>query len=480
MFSFLKKTPKVVIRHRADHCISRKNIAPEALKVLYRLSDAGFKAYLVGGGVRDLLLGRHPKDFDVGTDAQPREIKRLFQRCFLIGRRFRLAHVVFGKTIIETSTFRKQPSHENLDEENGPGELYQDSDNTFGTPEEDARRRDFTINGLFYDIKTFDVIDYVGGLADLEKRLLRSIGDPNIRFCEDPVRMMRAIRLSSKLGMTIERGTLKAISRHHAEIGKASVPRVLEEIFRLFSFSAAEQSFRLMWSTGLLGDLLPVLNGFIDTHGGENCSVWSYLREFDKKTAGMGEEVTNGLRIAALYLAPYLDALARKSAGGHEPNRGDRIRIAEEVLRVVGTRYKMPKAAYYHAMHLLEELTCFVKRPPRDRTIRASRAAQFKDAVLLARIRASVDGLPTESIEAWARIRVVSAPRHQSDEEDKEARDIVPDAVRDDGDAPCTDASVERAGRSNRPRFRRRHYRPRRSFGDSSVRAQSAEPSAGN
>ena len=466
MFSFFKKTPAVVVRHRADHNISRKNIAPEALKVLYRLSDAGFKAYLVGGGVRDLLLGRQPKDFDVGTDAQPREIKRLFPRCFLIGRRFRLAHVVFGKTIIETSTFRKQPPPDEQDDAGGPGELYQESDNTFGTPEEDARRRDFTINGLFYDIKTFDVIDYVGGLADLEKGVLRSIGDPNVRFREDPVRMMRAIRLSSKLGMTIERGTLKAISRHHAEIAKASVPRVLEEIFRLFSFSAAEKSFRLMWSTGLLADLLPILNGYIDSHGGRNCPVWAYLREFDKFTDGMGEEVTNGLRIAALYLAPYLAALAKKSEGGHEPNRGDRIRAAEEVLQVVGSQYKMPKAAYYHAVHLLEELACFEKNPPRDRTIRASRAAQFQDAVLLARIRAAVDGLPTHTIDAWAKLKVVPAPRHPSDAEGDETRDEVPDTPRDDGDAAPRDDDEPRDGRPRRPHFhRRRRFRPRTPFG---------------
>ena len=468
MFSFFKKTPKVVIRHRADHNISRKNISPEALKVLYRLSDAGFKAYLVGGGVRDLLLGRQPKDFDVGTDALPREIRKLFPRCFLIGRRFRLAHVVFGKTIIETSTFRRQPDPDEQDDVGGPGELYQDSDNTFGTPEEDAQRRDFTINGLFYDIKTYDVIDYVGGLADLEKGILRSIGDPNIRFREDPVRMMRAIRLSSKLGMTIERGTLKAISRHHSEIAKAAVARVLEEIFRLFSFSASEQSFRLMWSTGLLSDLLPILNGYIDSHGGKKCAVWSYLREFDKATKGMGEEATNGLRIAALYLAPYLDALAKKSEEGREPNRGDRIRTAEEVLRVVGSQYKMPKAAYYHAVHLLEELACFEKNPPRDRTIRASRAAQFADAVMLARIRAAVDGLPTHTIDAWAKIKVIAAPRHPSDADGDETRDIVPDSPRDDTDAPRREHG-EREERSFRSRPRRRRFRPRRPFGDQSV-----------
>ena len=461
MFSFFKKTPKVVIRHRAEHGVSRKNIAPEALKVLYRLSDAGFKAYLVGGGVRDLLLGRQPKDFDVGTDASPREIKRLFPRCFLIGRRFRLAHVVFGKTIIETSTFRKQPPPAEKEEENGPGELYQDLDNTFGTPEEDARRRDFTVNGLFYDIKTFDVIDYVGGLDDLEKKVLRSIGDPNVRFREDPVRMMRAIRLSSKLGMTIERGTLKAISRHHAEIGKASVPRVLEEIFRLFLFSAAEQSFRLMWSTGLLSDLLPILNGYIDSHGGKKCPVWNYLREFDKATAGRGEDISNGLRIAALYLAPYLDALAKSASKDREPNRGDRIRVAEDVLRVVGAQYKMPKAAYYHAVHLLEELACFEKFPPRDRTIRASRAAQFEDAVTLARIRAATDGLPTETIDAWSRVKIVAAPRHPDDAKGDETQDVVPDAPRDDADAPRRDRGEDRPPRS---RPRRRRFRPRKPF----------------
>lgn len=460
MFSFFKKKPEVVIRHRAEHNVSRKNIAPEALKVLYRLSDAGYKAYLVGGGVRDLLMGRHPKDFDVGTDAAPREIKHLFPRCFLVGRRFRLAHVVFGKTIIETSTFRKQPppsvAPEGSSDTDGENDLYQETDNTFGTPEEDAKRRDFTVNGLFYDIKTFDVIDYVGGLADLEKKILRSIGDPNIRFREDPVRMMRAIRLSSKLGLTIERNTLKAISRHYREIEKASAPRVLEEIFRLFSFSSAEPCFRLIWQTGMLSILMPILSEYIENNGGKKCNVWKYLAEFDKQTAGRGEDISNGLRIAALYLAPYLGELKKASASGKDVNRQGRLDIAEHVLSIVGSRYKMPKAALYHAIHLLEELSCFDKMPPKDRTIRASRAAQFEDAVTLARIRAAADNLPMDTIEVWSKLQVVSVPSHPVDAEGDETRDVIPDAARDDGD--------DTPGfRSRRP-FRRRRFRSRRPF----------------
>ena len=164
---------KMVTRERNAHCISRANIDPDALRVLYRLANTGHTAYLVGGSVRDLLLGRQPKDFDIGTDARPNDIRRLFRNCFLIGRRFRLAHIVFGRKVIETSTFRRQP--EASDSANG---IYQTEDNTFGSPEEDAKRRDFTVNGLFYDIKTFSVIDYVGGLKDLEKRSCAASATP--------------------------------------------------------------------------------------------------------------------------------------------------------------------------------------------------------------------------------------------------------------------------------------------------------------
>ncbi len=437
----------------------------EAFGIVRDLSSAGHLALFAGGCVRDSLLGRPVHDIDIATSAHPDQVEELFRgHTIPVGKSFGVVVVKTPHHTFEVATFRADGAYT---DGRRPDSIR------YANAEADAQRRDFTINGLFYDIKTYDVIDYVGGLADLEKGILRSIGDPNIRFREDPVRMMRAIRLSSKLGMTIERGTLKAISRHHSEISKAAVARVLEEIFRLFSFSASEQSFRLMWSTGLLSDLLPILNGYIDSHGGKKCAVWSYLREFDKATAGMGEDATNGLRIAALYLAPYLDALAKKAEEGREPNRGDRIRTAEEVLRVVGSQYKMPKAAYYHAVHLLEELACFEKNPPRDRTIRASRAAQFADAVMLARIRAAVDGLPTHTIDAWAKLKVIAAPRHPSDADGDETRDVVPDSPRDDTDAPRHERG-EREERSFRSRPRRRRFRPRRPFGDAKPSSDAA------
>src|SRR6187455_1881342 len=202
--------PRVVTR--AEHTISRKLIDADALKVLYRLHQSNYVAYLVGGSVRDLLLGRRPKDFDIGTSAHPYQIKKLFRNCWIIGRRFRLAHVRFGTKTIEVATFRRPVSQEELAAADEPqpetamrteGDESPDRlvhrDNTFGTPEEDAFRRDFTINALFYDIATFSIIDYVGGLKDLEHRVIRSIGDPGVRFLEDPVRMLRAVVFAARL-----------------------------------------------------------------------------------------------------------------------------------------------------------------------------------------------------------------------------------------------------------------------------------------
>src|SRR5262245_36171482 len=188
---------------RAAHTISRRDIDPAALKVLYQLHEHNYIAYLVGGSVRDLLLSRRPKDFDIGTSAHPYQVKKLFRNCWIIGRRFRLAHVRFGEKTIEVATFRRNiPA--GSEAEPSPAPVAQDApvdhDNTFGTPEEDAFRRDFTINALFYDIGNYSIIDYVGGLQDLKNGVIRSIGDPNVRFEEDPVRMLRAIVMASRLG----------------------------------------------------------------------------------------------------------------------------------------------------------------------------------------------------------------------------------------------------------------------------------------
>jgi poly(A) polymerase len=235
---------------RPEHTVSRKAIDSDALKVLYRLKNHGFVAYLVGGGVRDLLLGRRPKDFDIGTSAHPQQVKRLFRNCFIIGRRFRLAHVRFGKKVVEVSTFRRQAEPEG-------GDTLIRRDNTFGTPEEDAFRRDFTVNALFYDIATFSVIDYVGGLEDLKRKTIRTIGDPAVRFREDPVRMLRAVAFAARLGFEIERDTLEAIRALRREIVKSSPARLLDEIFKILKQGAAAETFRLLHETGVLADLLP-------------------------------------------------------------------------------------------------------------------------------------------------------------------------------------------------------------------------------
>lgn len=401
---FFRKRDQVVIRPRAEHPISRRDIAPEALKVLYRLSEAGYKAYLVGGSVRDLLLGRTPKDFDVGTDARPREIKRLFRNCFLVGRRFRLAHIVFGDKVIETSTFRRQPDDgvEVVDED-APGALYQSSDNTFGTPEEDARRRDFTVNGLFYDIKTFEIIDYVGGLRDLDQRVLRMIGDPNVRMREDPVRMMRAVRLAARLDMTIERKTYRAICKHHAEIAQAAPARVLEEIFRLFAFSSAAPTFKLLWKTRLMSSLLPNLDQYVKKSGGANSPLWNLLEKQDEMERGEGESFANGLHLAVLAY-PFFKATVDELEGASGDRNVNHLEVAEQCLADFNKRFKVPKAVFYHAVHLLDEQQRLDAMPASGRRIRPGRAQEFADALRLARIRLAATGCSTATVDAWQKL----------------------------------------------------------------------------
>jgi len=235
------------ILERANHPISRRDIDPNVLKVLYRLIAAEHEAYLVGGSVRDLMMGRRPKDFDVATSAHPQQVRDIFRNSRMIGRRFRLVHVFFGAQNIEVATFRRR-SEEVLD----GGDPMIRQDNTFGTPEEDAFRRDFTVNSLFYDPQTFRVIDYTGGVADLDARLIRTIGDAEVRVREDPVRMIRAVRFAAKLGFTIEPATRDAIQRYCEDLSKASTPRMVEEIFRTIGTPGAAQALVLMERLGLL------------------------------------------------------------------------------------------------------------------------------------------------------------------------------------------------------------------------------------
>jgi poly(A) polymerase len=326
---------------RSAHAISRRLIDPDALKVLYRLHEHNYIAYLVGGSVRDLLLQRRPKDFDIGTSAHPHQVKKLFRNCWIIGRRFRLAHVKFGTKTIEVATFRRQVDATTTAEEElaevGPSDIIgpeervvsEDEqlmvparrqtdrliqrDNTYGTPEEDAFRRDFTVNALFYDIATFSIIDYVGGLRDLHSRLIRCIGDPDVRFLEDPVRMLRAVVLASRLEFTIDEPILESIAIHKHEIRQSAPPRLLEEYFKILRSGHAAEAFRQLRSTGLLKEITPELSAAQD-------ALWEAIAALDRYRAtfeGAPDTFTNAI-LAGTLLQP-LGLIGRRQRFSADP-----------------------------------------------------------------------------------------------------------------------------------------------------------------
>jgi poly(A) polymerase len=298
---------------RQEHPISRRDIDRNVLKVLYRLSDAGFVAYLVGGAVRDLMLGKRPKDFDLGTSAHPHQVRELFRNSRLIGRRFRLVHVFFGPQNIEVATFRCRGEDQVADQD-----LLIRHDNTFGTPEEDAQRRDFTVNALFYDPRSFRVIDFVGGLPDIRAGLIRTVGDPEVRVQEDPVRMMRAVRFSAKLGFEIEPATRAAIERHRELLLKASPPRLVEEVYRAFAAKGAARALELSEQLGLLEVMLPRLSHHLrssatalgDTATAHNLDALAREIDHDLKPS-------HALALACLFVDLHL-RLARRWADGGE------------------------------------------------------------------------------------------------------------------------------------------------------------------
>jgi poly(A) polymerase len=301
-----------VIIERSGHSLSRKNVDADALRVLYRLHQSQYVAYLVGGSVRDLLLGRRPKDFDIGTSAHPYQVKRLFRNCWVIGRRFRLAHVRFGTKTIEVATFRRQLTAEELaaaeqapnPREGAPAEHPQNDrlihrDNTFGTPEEDAFRRDFTINALFYDIGTFGIIDYTGGLEDLRAGLVRSIGDPISRFHEDPVRMLRAVTLAARLDFDVDPPIDAAIAAGRGEIARSAPPRLIEEFYKLLRSGASERAFRMLAERRLLE---PIAHD-LQKAAGER--LWQSLASLDayrRRFEDIPDTMTNAILLGSLLV----------------------------------------------------------------------------------------------------------------------------------------------------------------------------------
>ena len=336
---------------RGEHGISREDISANALKVMYRLNGAGFESYLVGGCVRDILMGHEPKDFDVATNATPEQIKGLFKNCRLIGRRFRLAHIVFGREIIEVATFRGH--HQESDEdENVPkakvvakrdshGQLVRD--NVFGSIEEDAERRDSTFNAMYYSVADFTVTDFANGLAAIEKREVELIGDPETRYREDPVRMLRAVRFAVKLGMRIEEKTAEPIKPLANLLQNIPPARLFEETLKLFLSGKGEVTFLMLHEYGLIEPLFPQLAPFLkDENSREMQFVRRVLANTDERI-NSNQRVTPAFLYAALLWYPVEEQSQRlQSESGLNAHDAFNIASGEVISRQI-QRIMIPK-----------------------------------------------------------------------------------------------------------------------------------------
>lgn len=314
------------IYYAVDHGIDPNLIDPDALYVLDRLRQAGFLAYLVGGSVRDLLINRIPKDFDISTSARPEQIKSLFQRrCILIGRRFRLAHLRFGHKIFEVSTFRRG--------EDECGLILQD--NEWGSPEEDVLRRDFTINGLFYDASNHSIIDYVGGWEDVQKKILRTIGHPERRFKQDPVRLIRLLKFYSRFHFEIEQETEAALYACRTEIIKSSPARILEEFFRMLESGASAPFLRYLARYGILSLLFPVLTKHLQTSYGKK--IFQYLACADQIHQHKGKNVLDRPVLTACLIYPILENEIEKQflKKQNVPHLGEIIHLASSIIKEI-------------------------------------------------------------------------------------------------------------------------------------------------
>jgi poly(A) polymerase len=345
--------PDIAERHagtglaRHDVVLDDSHIDPDAAKVVRRLERAGFQAYLVGGCVRDLLVGGTPKDFDIATSARPEDVRGLFRNCRIIGRRFRLAHILFGGgKVIEVATFRRNPQTEAPDDDSEAldEDILIRSDNVFGEAHEDAIRRDFTINALFYDLDRRQVLDWCGGMNDIARRTIHTIGDPTVRFREDPVRILRAIKFAGRLDLGIEPDVYDAMVAQRNELARAARPRLFEEILRLLRGGAAHRSMWLMWEIGAMAVLLPELAAYLDdddaTSGGGQ-RFWRRMDAVDRKTRlarALGNGGNGAVDDGVLWTALLHEPLAEAMAGARDP-----VAAAYEFLEPIIERIAMPR-----------------------------------------------------------------------------------------------------------------------------------------
>ncbi|MCC4617702.1 polynucleotide adenylyltransferase PcnB [Xanthomonas campestris pv. asclepiadis] len=420
---------------RDQHTISRKDISPNALRVLYRLRESGFGAYLVGGAVRDLLVGGHPKDFDVATSATPEEVKALFRNCRLIGRRFRLAHVVFGREIIEVATFRANIDDGSGDRELDNGRLVRD--NVYGTIEDDAIRRDFTCNALYYAIEDFSVRDYCGGFEDVQARLMKLIGDPELRYQEDPVRMLRAVRLAAKLNFDIEAGTAEPIPRLAGLLSEAAPARLFEEILKLFLSGHGVASFEGLERYGLLGALFPESAAALRSNrsGALRAMVLEGLRNTDARVAN-DEPVSPAFLFALLLWPAFCRTLMGLQAQGVQPEDAQR-RAADRVTLHQLERVALPRRFSLPMQEIWLLQTRFSSRQ-RKRVFRTLSHPRFRAAFDFLVLRQFASADHAADVEFWR-------------EAQKSSGQELVDAIET--------AQADHAGEEDAPRKRRRRRR---------------------
>ena len=405
---------------RPDHPVSRKLLSSGTLKVLYRLKNSGYKAYLCGGAVRDLMLGLQPKDFDVCSDARPDQLRKLFRNARIIGRRFRLAHVIFHDGVVEVATFRRTPDPE---EQRDPKGKLITSDNTFGTPREDAFRRDFTINALFYNVADFSVVDYVGGIDDLKSRMVRVIGDPDVRFCEDPVRMMRACEFAGRLGFGIEARTQEAIQKNGREMLKAAPPRLTEELLQLLKCGHAGAAVQWMLDLGLLDVLLPEALAMIQA-GERGAGDFSGILPTLDRMSGEGRELPDVVLLGAILLPQIM--LRRydfERTGGQFMGVQMFRDVVDETMAPFLSRFSVAnykKALLVQALEGFHRL-CDQRWTPGQR-VRFASKSYFDDALQLFEVLVRATGEGHDALQHWQAARRQRPRRPQPAVETKRRR----------------------------------------------------------
>ena len=479
-------TPAPRIIARADHVISRRNIAPNALKVLYKLREAGFQAFLVGGCLRDVMLGLEPKDFDVATSARPEEVKRLFRNCRIIGRRFRLAHVFFGREIIEVATFRASsapsqgeepdadpdilpevgavgddgaddmPTADDGDNDadgqdrllDGQGRILRD--NTYGTIDDDVWRRDFTCNALYYNIDDFSVWDYVGGFEDIAARRLSLIGDPETRYREDPVRMLRAARFEAKLGFTLAPATEEPIARLRELLAQVPAARLFDESLKLFLTGHGVKSLAVLQQRGLLSVLYPTVGDYLAKHAGNLVEklLIAGLENTDARVQA-GKPVTPTFLFTLLLYGPIAAHIeAQPPESWHDT--ATILDACDRAVYEAQQRVTIPKR-FSLGIRDMFAMQPRLEQPRGRRALRTLELPKFRAAFDLLVLRAKAGMAPTATAQWWHRLQEVSA---------EERAQMIEQLERSQSRQAGGQGDNAEGGSSGAPRRRRRRRRP--------------------